>query len=372
MKDIQDTHRRCRELLVRATLLPTDLARDAWKTVQTEFPITEIDDFHITRLLPAVYSRFETSDLFNDGERDRLRSITQRAEARFARQLVAFQPLVKALFESGQQIRLFKGMAFYSQTEPKMSPVRVMADIDLFVPTAQLPNMLSLFEAVGWQVEHVDSLDLHYFFETVARHPTAVTVDIHWHCIQQLLDPTIDNQIWDTAVTSSIFGYPVEIPCPSTSLFLVLANACRDDRYSDHWKIDAAHLLQREVIDWERFCDLVIGAHLISPIRDKLRLLNTIANLVPTPVIKKLDKAPLAVVEKVEQLCRRYPALREPGYFLALFLRVDFNGPEGCWPYRFVCFLKHQLRITYWRSVPYRIVRKVISVIRPKKTSVQT
>ncbi len=241
-------------LLLKASLASGDAAEEAWRAWQRAIDLDDVDASSM-RMLPLL--------LHNLGARaaadpcvGRYQGIARRTwyenQLIFARAAEALQ----LLHSAGIRTLLLKGLPLAHLHYPSPS-LRAMADIDVVVPFEQLPQAVAALRANGWSPENesvVKIRPVQFEHSWTFRKPGGCDLDLHWRVDRAAFDTAAEQAFWDGSEPFTLRGVETRVLNDTDQLFhTCLHGAIANLVPPFRWVADAAMILRRGRVDWDRF-----------------------------------------------------------------------------------------------------------------------
>lgn len=188
-------------------------------------------------------------------EREALRADWAAVVFRHAKTRREVVPLLRAWWEAGIEVLLFKGFALSEFVYPAPG-VRAYGDVDVLVRPEDAPRALAVAHSLGWwDRTHLerDGISSHTVFDLVGPDGGA-EVDVHrwalhstvpWNRAQR----RITRAVWERSVERTLDGVPVRLPAPVDAVVVgLILQRCWGDRWRlrpDH-RVDLRLLRERE------------------------------------------------------------------------------------------------------------------------------
>jgi putative nucleotidyltransferase-like protein len=294
------------ELLLKATLLKTEAALQAWQEwfAQGRLDRLDIGSFH---LLPMTYRNLRSLG-YRDPVLMRLRGVNRRA---WCENHLLFRRVasVLAMFHNaGISTLLLKGAALTLLYYHDFA-VRPMQDLDILVPEERALDAVALLETQGWSRNTLPAVRLGRFFLSY-RHSAEFTrqpqerFDLHWHVLFQACYREADRPFWEASVPVMVEGISTRALCATDQLLHVCVHGVAWNNTPPlRWVADASCILESSAIDWQRLLLIAASCRVIPSLRDGLRyLVNTVEAPVPNEVMQKLESMPVTSSEELEYL----------------------------------------------------------------------
>ena len=276
--------------LLRAALLDSDLARqawDRWRLATGGFP-----DAAQRRLLPLVEWNLRRSSGVDAVPEEpgfvELAPIQAEALAEAGRSALA------ALANAGLKPLVIKGFALAHLYYPHPA-LRRMADIDLLVRPKELERAGEALETVGWKLDEPEPQSRLLHLHGIAyRRADSPEIDLHFRALEESAAPDVDQGFISRAIPASIGGVTTWTLTPPDHLFCVCIHGLRWNAVAPiHWVADAAMILRRSFgpREWEIMLDEARCRRLALPLERALRLVRTeIGGPVPGEILDALSR----------------------------------------------------------------------------------
>ena len=289
------------ELLLRAGLMPAPACVVAWARVSPDLDLAGLDR-GAARLLPLVWWNLRRhgveAPLVAQIEA-RYRATRAANEARLAELVEVLGPLGAA----GIPTLLLKGGALLAGATVDLG-VRPMSDIDLLVPSARVPDAISLLNRLGWSTgATLTSAMKRHTHSVPLRHPTRADVDLHWHVFEECCRDGDDDALWAASLPVAIGGVSTRIPAPEDQLIHACVHGEKWVRVPGiRWIADAVALVRGGQVRWDRLVEQAVRRRFVLRLRAQLAYLaSTFDAPIPPEALAALDAAPVSRLERFEQ-----------------------------------------------------------------------
>jgi hypothetical protein len=304
------------ELLLKATLLKTDAALQAWQEWFEQDGLDRLDNGSY-RLLPLTYRNLQRLD-YRDSILMRLRGVNRRAWCENHLVFRRMAPALAAFHDAGISTLLLKGAAL-TLLHYRDFGLRPMQDLDILVPEERALDAVALLKAQGWSRNTMPAVRFGRFFLSYrqsaefTRQPQD-RLDLHWHVLFQACYREADQPFWDASVPLEFEGLATRALCPTDQLLHACVHGVAwNDIPPLRWVADASCVLESSAIDWPRLLQMAAHCRVIPPLRDALRyLVDTVGASVPGEVVQKLESMPITPTEQLEYQYR-LKQLASPG-----------------------------------------------------------
>jgi len=266
------------EQILRTALVPVERTGDEWaKLVAHRGDLWAPD---ARQLLPLLSHALVDARI--DGPLvDRLMQTARRA---WVDNQLAFERLDAALdvLESvGVRTLALKGVPLALSRYPEPS-LRPMVDFDLLVDPAQAPRSVAALRDAGWTPEWETEADfVSRTVEVPLRSPDGHGVlDLHWRLVPWIGRSwtEADPALWQRARPLPVDHRVTLAPDDGDLLLHVILHAFKSGwTRVPRWIADVIVLLRcsAATLDWDRFVDRVLRAHLALPVADALEYVTT-------------------------------------------------------------------------------------------------
>lgn len=304
------------------------LAQPAIEAWAEHFAPGQVDPGTV-RLLPLVQENASAHGV-NTAWDGRLAARRRSALKQVSRSLESARTAVALLEGGGIEALLLKGIplaALYYHS-PELRP---MADIDVLVRTAAVPEAIDALRGIGIRRE---DLGAGASFDARGAHALALTdenghvIDLHWHVFDGCFKADDDDALWARSRSWVLSGHRVRALSAADQLLHVCVHGHRWMQIpSCRWVADAVTILRTATteFDWDSVLREARSRSFTAVLREALPYLCHItgeSDLVPSPVLKDLSRARVSWTERAAQRARTVaPELR--GGFASMGLHAD-------------------------------------------------
>ncbi len=292
------------ELLLKATLLKSDAALQAWQEWFEQDGLDRLDSGSY-RLLPLTYRNLQSLD-YQDPVLMKLKGVNRRAWCENHLVFRRMAPALAGFHRAGISTLLLKGAAL-TLLHYRDFGLRPMQDLDVMVPQERALDAVSLLEAQGWSRSTLPAVRFGKFFLSYRqsaefRRPPQERLDLHWHVLAQACHREADQLFWEASVPVEFEGHATRALCPTDQLLHACAHGVAwNDIPPLRWVADACCVLESSTIDWQRLLQVAATCQVVPALRDALRyLVNTVAAPVPEDVLQKLESMPVSPNQQLE------------------------------------------------------------------------
>jgi hypothetical protein len=292
------------ELLLKATLLKTDEALQAWEEWYSQDGLERLDNGSY-RLLPMTYRNLQKLG-YEDPVLMKLRGINRRAWCENHLLFRRMSPALAMFHQAGIPTLLLKGAAL-TLLHYRDFGLRPMQDLDILVPEDRALEAAALLEVQGWSRNTLASVSFGGFF-LLYRHAAEFMrrpderLDLHWHLLVRTCSREADQLFWDASIPVEFEGNSTRALCPTDQLLHACVHGAEWNEVPPlRWVVDASSVLESSDIDWQRLLQVATTCRVVPALRDALRyLVSTVEASVPIWVVRKLESIPVAPAEELE------------------------------------------------------------------------
>ncbi|MCP4401861.1 MAG: nucleotidyltransferase family protein [bacterium] len=336
------------ELLLRAALLNGQDALDAWNAWQSDIEIENLDRGS-QRLLPLLWHNLKQQGIEPDSPR--MKALRKYYRLTWGQNKVLFHTmttLLQVLQDAEFPAMPLKGAALTLRYYQDYG-LRPMGDIDLLVRTAQIEDIISFLQTIGWHPKPRSPEAFTKQYRQIAHahefaNAEGCECDLHWHLLDECCRPDADEDFWHDAETIEIDGLSTAILHPADQLLHVCVHGIRWIHIPPlRWVADAMMILNssQDAFDWDRLLAQTEQRHLVLPMRATLHYVQELLNApIPTTVLEALNAMPASRTEQFEFDYRVQPYQhRALGYLPILWckhsrLAGDMSFPAKLWGFR--------------------------------------
>ena len=331
------------ENLLKAALWDPPRALDHWRTFLEQIPFDDID-YGSSRLLPLVYKNL-AAIAPEDPYMGRMKGIYRLTWAQNQRFLNRLLPVVRLLEENQIPTLLLKGGALTLTCYGDYG-LRGMGDIDLLVASQHATQAMQLLEQASWKmIQEYHKLDISVHHAAHYLDPqSGIDLDLHWHLLVFRCNDSADRLFWEKPGTCQYQNRSLTTLVPVDHLFHTLCHGAAWNEVSPiRWVVDAAWLIKKGPIDWDRILFLTERLGFVCQIRETLAYLSEVMECsIPDEVLKRLEGMPVDRWQKKE-----YDFISQPRSFFGilpfLWLQNSEKAGRASWPktaLRFIPFTK--------------------------------
>jgi Uncharacterised nucleotidyltransferase len=292
------------ELLLKATLLKTDEALQAWEEWYSQDGLERLDNGSY-RLLPMTYRNLQRLG-YEGPVLMKLKGINRRAWCENHLLFRRMGPVLAIFHQAGISTLLLKGAAL-TLLHYRDFGLRPMQDLDILVPEDRALDAAAILEAQGWSRNTLPSVSFGGFFLSY-RHAAEFMrrpeerLDLHWHLLVRACYREADQLFWDASIPVEFEGNSTRALCPTDQLLHACVHGAAWSEVPPlRWVVDASSVLESSDIDWQRLLQVAATCRVVPALRDALRYLTiTVGSPVPTWVVRKLESVPVTPTEELE------------------------------------------------------------------------
>lgn len=336
-------------------------AFDRW---QASVDIEELPPGHYL-LLPLIYASLEARH-HDHPWLPRMRGVYRKIWYASQVALRSALEVVEALQAAGQPA-LLTGAAALAHTVYPQPALRPLFQPEVIVPLAGADTALRVLDGLGWRAEPAaPHLSSPAFRAWVAGqrfvNGQGQALWLGWHVVPSLPCADLDAACWAAAIELTLDGRSVRTLCPADHLLRACLAAPEAGLIA---LADAAWLVRRGGMDWQRLTEMAGRFQAGSPLLHMLETLaDTIGLAAPPAVLSKLRQLPVTFAE------RRTPpglaGLAQPGnrrqrfwQLLARYQRTVACAGRPAGPLGFVAYVQHTRHLdSPWR-LPLAVMRRV-------------
>ena len=293
-------------LLLKAALLSGKEAIDDWKAWQKAVDLNNIDH-ESQMLLPLLYRNLSSFGII-DPEMKIYLGVQRKTWAKNHLVLHELWGILQKFQDAGIKTMLLKGSAMITLYYKDFG-LRPMRDVDILVPTEKAMESMQIFLNLGWEIQkhiytyipEINEKRLDYSKEVTFINHIGLTIDLHWHLIDECTYASGDDDFWLASVPVQINGnLHVCTLNPTDQLLYTIVQGSRSNPYPlVHWASDAILIMnQEQELDWERLISQAKSRRIILPVKNGLNYLNDILGVaVPNHILNIIRTIPVTPFE---------------------------------------------------------------------------
>jgi len=289
------------ERLLKAALLDGDDAVRAFRAWRAGVDLEGELGYPILRLLPLVYHNLQRLGV-DDPLMGRLKGVYRRFWCENQTLFFAMRPVLQRLHETGVDLALLKGAPFVLGYY-RHHALRPMADFDLALPLAQMPQTLAVLREAGWTQHTEASADGYRYFHALLCHHGNLQLDLHYHFLRECVGPAADRWFWSDMEPVDFDGLRCLQLAPTALLFHTILHGVRWNQEPPiRWIPDALAILRQRggEVDWERLLDFADSQRLTHRLALGLGYLTEhFAVELPAAVYHRLERHRPRLLERI-------------------------------------------------------------------------
>ena len=245
------------QLLLKLVLAKDEEVADRWIEWKQTVDIETLD-YAEHRLLPLVYDRLYRCSIA-DPERNRLKGVYRYTWSVNQIRFFTAKNLLEKFQERKIGTLLLKGAALTTHYYCNLG-LRLMDDIDILVPLHQAQEAIALMKEFNYRHNHSARCNLRdrAEYRTITHsqpflNPENQEIDLHWYIARECCKVDDGAGFWERSLPIEFQGVPTRILDPTDQLFHVCLHGAKwADPAPIRWITDAAVILNKSTIDWER------------------------------------------------------------------------------------------------------------------------
>ncbi|KQI73397.1 hypothetical protein AN191_00370 [Loktanella sp. 5RATIMAR09] len=232
---------------------------------------TDLDDatFAEHRLLSAITTRF-AHDLAQMPEYARLCGLQRLNWTRSRMAIAISRPALEEMVNAGLRIILLKGACRVALDMDEQKS-RTSYDLDLLFHPDDFEKAFEILAAGGWHSTRGESvLGLRARLSSIRarnfKKGRFGDIDLHrsaYHLASS--SEACDQALLNDTQPVSYYDLPMYIPSVEERLTMAIGHGGWDGHSHSDWLVDAARILDRESVDWEKFANIIRARRLLGP-----------------------------------------------------------------------------------------------------------
>lgn len=362
---------RIEEIVLRAALASGEEALSAWRVWREEMELDRIDAGSF-RLLPLMYRNLLDLNV-EDPLMQKLKGVYRRTWYRNQLLFRDLAGLLRHFREAQLDTMLLKGVPL-ALLHYKDAGLRPMDDCDVLVPSHQAAAAIDLLDRRGWKPEYWRTdLNIDYLHGTGFVDAPGRRLDLHWHALEECLQPRCDDAFWEGAVPAKLHEEPTRAMNSADQLLHVCVHGLRWNYIPPiRWIADAMVILRSagNTMDWGRLATQADSCGVSLPVRDGLQYLrDRLGASIPEDVLKRLCRlAPTKAERRSYEITKRKP---NPGRRLLFHWynhqRLKPRNPSVRDPEGFLTYLRKRWGLRSAWELPSYLVTESVHIFRAKK-----
>jgi hypothetical protein len=293
------------ELVFRAALLEGDAALRSWRTLMERRPVAELD-FNSQRTLPLVFRNFERQGI-EVPELPALKSVYRWVWSSNQTRIAAGRGVLERLREHEIDAVLLKGASLLP-LDYEDAGVRFMADFDVLVRPEAVDEAVAVLARAGWTSRSSRSRSrVGVLWEDELVDERGQGLDLHWRVF---MSSEPEEELWRAVVPVTLGGVPALALGASDRLLHVCVHGFQPhDPPAIRWVADAATVIRRHAIDWDRVVDQARRRQVSLTVGQALGYVSRVVEApVPAGVVESLNAGPHTRLEVAEFDARPGPS----------------------------------------------------------------
>lgn len=347
-------------LLLQASLLQGDAALDAWERWQRSIELDEIDSGS-QRILPLLYRNLVDQGV-DPESLGRVRGVYRRSWVRNHQLRRAAAGAVAALSDADIETIVVKGLRLSEREYPDPA-ARPMSDVDVFVPLLQFEAAIAVLAQLGWHPKYRAWTPIYRAIGLVDRDGNEL--DLHYVFAQRGHPSTWDDRCWSERESLMLGGTETSVLSAEDELVYTFAHGLHDNSLPPfRWVADAALLIRRNAIDWDRLVAVARLSDAVLPTRAGLGAVRTLAGAdVPIRTTSELGAIRPTLLNHVEYGLAHLKEPRVPPTALVYLHDARFYGRVPT-PWGYASFLTQHWGTRDPRRLAGHILRRAVTFSR--------
>jgi hypothetical protein len=349
------------ELLLRAALAPPEAAAGAWGRLRPRFHF-EHADHEWYRMIPFVWRNLSEAGV-DDPEIARMKGVFRRTWADTHVLLHDLGQALHVLKRAGIDTLVIKGAGLIASG--LMDPgTRLMDDIDIVVAPSDFERAEHVLADRGW-LRKQPGVAVGTFGVALGN-SSGRQLDLHPRVAPELTlrgDPdATDAAFWSRARPITVKTASTRTLAAADHLMLVCVHGFRGAGPARlHWVPDAAVLLHADAIDWDTLVEETQRRRVVLIMRRALAALRCLDLPVPAWVTSRLDRVSPTPRDHLITWARECGPQRSEALRLVRYCSLrTATLPIGPALRTTPAHVRRFYRVTTWREVPGRLLRRVL------------
>jgi Uncharacterised nucleotidyltransferase len=369
---------RDQELLLRAALLPRELALESWEEWRRSVNI-DVIDYGSHRMIPQLYRNMQRLGV-KDPLMDRLKGVYRYYLYKNEILLHRIGTLLAAFEAAGIETMVLKGAALI-QLYYRESGLRPMLDADVLVHAYQAEQAMEVLARMQWEPLRYrqPQMRIPIVHSTPFEDEGGRQVDLHWHLFWECFNAKEDNDYWKKAVSIKIGGVQTLALSPTDQLLHTCWHGARWNEVPPiRWVADAMSILGASAaeIEWPSLLKKAQRHRIILPVRVSLTYLKKKFDApVPDSLLKSMSAIRVSKMERENYEVMLNPTAPPTTGKILRMLYYDYRWLSSSTSSRFktLTFAKH-LQAKWgidrlWHVPLYMPMRMVRRVLKPKPST---
>jgi Uncharacterised nucleotidyltransferase len=365
------------ELMLRAALLPRELALDSWNEWRRNVNI-DVIDYGSHRMIPQLYRNLQRHGV-KDPVMDRLKGVYRYYLYKNEILMHRVGALLVAFEKAGIQTMVLKGAALI-QLYYRETGLRPMLDADVLVHAQQAEQAMELLTRLQWKPRYSQpQMRIPIIHSTPFEDGGGRQVDLHWHLFWECFNANDDDDYWENAVPIQIGGVQTLALNPTDQLLHTCWHGARWNEVPPiRWVADAMTIIGASAaeIQWSSLLKKAQRHRIVMPVKDSLEYLKkTFDAPVPETLLKSLSAVRISKIERENYELTLNPLVPPTTTKILRMLYYDYRWLSSSTSSRFkpLVFAKH-LQAKWninrlWHVPLYMPIRMVRRVLKTKPST---
>ena len=292
---------RDQEFLLRAALLPRELAWESWEEWRRSVNL-DVIDYGSHRMVPQLYRNLQRLGV-KDPLMDRLKGVYRYYLYKNEILLHRIGNLLAAFEEAKIETMVLKGAALI-QLYYRESGLRPMLDADVLVHAHDAERAMDVLMKSQWKPLRYaqPQMRIPIVHSTPFEDNGGRQVDLHWHLFWECFNAKQDDDYWKNAVPIKIGGVQTSTLSSTDQLLHTCWHGARWNEVPPiRWVADAMAILGKSAgeIDWTSLFKKSLRHRIVLPVKDSLEYLKKTFDVpVPDTVLKSMSAVRISKMER--------------------------------------------------------------------------
>ena len=362
------------DLVLRAALLDGDAAVSAFREWVGRIDLDGDFDLATFRLLPLLYDNLRRLGIKHP-LLGRLKGAYRLVWYKNHKLFDDMRPVMATLSQAGIRTMLLKGAPLVFNTYGSHA-LRPMSDIDVLVPTEQVPRAIEVLSGAGWRPFSPTSSDFFRYRHSLCLiDADECELDLHWHCLFELSGPGDDDFLWSSARPFDFNGIATLAPDPTRHLILTILHGLRwNPAPPIRWIPDAMAILRgcADEMAWDELVGFAKERRFSYRLHLGLSYLRQRFDApIPARVLEELQRAGVSTLERIENtailrdLRSLYPRpVASWWIMLAEYCRYAWDANPLAFVVGFSHYLRYRWKLRGRLEIPGVVLRGVVKRLR--------
>lgn len=365
------------ELLLRAALLPRELALESWNEWRRNVNI-DVIDYGSHRMIPQLYRNLQRHGV-KDPVMERLKGVYRYYLYKNEILMHRIGSLLNAFEDAGIKTMVLKGAALI-QLYYRESGLRPMLDADVLVHAHQAERAMDVLTGLRWKPRYGrPQMRIPIIHSTPFEDDGGRQVDLHWHLFWECFNASDNDDYWENAIPIQIGGVQTLALNHTDQLLHTCWHGARWNEVPPiRWVADAMAIMaaSSEDIDWPSLLKKAQRHRIVLPVMDSLEYLKKKFDApVPDSVLESLSAVRISKIERENYELTLNPMAPPTTTKILRMLYYDYRWLSSSTSSRVktLAFAKH-LQAKWnidrlWHVPFYMPIRMVRRVFRPKPST---